>query len=63
MELFRYTAERFTFAPTRKSHRIDPRVTTQRTSRPAQARLQPASMGSGFPPEVQEVIHRIQPLE
>src|SRR5713101_8132538 len=64
--LFRFTAERFTFAPDAEiGIEIDPRVTTkshlETLRRLGFNRL---SMGiQDFHPEVQEVIHRIQPLE
>jgi oxygen-independent coproporphyrinogen-3 oxidase len=65
-QLFRYTAERFTFAPDAEiGIEIDPRVTTQ-AHLEALRRLgfNRLSMGiQDFHPEVQEVIHRIQPLE
>jgi oxygen-independent coproporphyrinogen-3 oxidase len=65
-QLFRYTAERFTFAPDAEiGIEIDPRVTTQahlETLR--RLGFNRLSMGiQDFHPEVQEVIHRIQPLE
>src|SRR5271170_910293 len=65
-QLFRYTAERFTFAPDAEiGIEIDPRVTTvahlEALRRVGFNRL---SMGiQDFHPEVQEAIHRIQPLE
>ncbi len=65
-QLFRYTAERFTFAPDAEiGIEIDPRVTTtahlEALRRLGFNRL---SMGiQDFHPEVQEAIHRIQPLE
>jgi oxygen-independent coproporphyrinogen-3 oxidase len=65
-ELFRFTAERFAFAPDAEiGVEIDPRVTTfehlQTLRRLGFNRL---SMGiQDFHPEVQEVIHRVQPLE
>src|SRR6202049_3631719 len=64
--LFRFTAERFTFAPDAEiGIEIDPRVTThahlETLRRLGFNRL---SMGiQDFHPEVQEAIHRIQPLE
>ena len=64
--LFRFTAERFTFAPDAEiGIEIDPRVTTkshlETLRRLGFNRL---SMGiQDFHPEVQEVIHRVQPLE
>ncbi len=65
-QLFRYTAERFTFAPDAEiGIEIDPRVTTQEHLE-ALRRLgfNRLSMGiQDFHPEVQEAIHRIQPLE
>src|SRR5712664_4495834 len=65
-QLFRYTAERFTFSPDAEiGIEIDPRVTTQ-AHLEALRRLgfNRLSMGiQDFHPEVQEVIHRIQPLE
>src|SRR6202521_3726951 len=65
-QLFRYTAERFTFAPDAEiGIEIDPRVTTQ-AHLEALRRLgfNRLSMGiQDFHPEVQEVIHRVQPLE
>src|SRR5258708_17951244 len=65
-QLFGYTAERFTFAPDAEiGIEIDPRVTTQ-AHLEALRRLgfNRLSMGiQDFHPEVQEVIHRIQPLE
>jgi oxygen-independent coproporphyrinogen-3 oxidase len=65
-QLFRYAAERFTFAPDAEiGIEIDPRVTTQAHLQ-ALRRLgfNRLSMGiQDFHPEVQEVIHRIQPLE
>jgi len=65
-QLFLYTAERFTFAPDAEiGIEIDPRVTTpahlESLRRLGFNRL---SMGiQDFHPEVQEAIHRIQPLE
>src|ERR1700716_2738775 len=64
--LFHYTAERFTFAPDAEiGIEIDPRVTTQahlETLR--RLGFNRLSMGiQDFHPEVQEVIHRVQPLE
>jgi oxygen-independent coproporphyrinogen-3 oxidase len=65
-QLFLYTAERFTFAPDAEiGIEIDPRVTTpahlETLRRLGFNRL---SMGiQDFHPEVQEAIHRIQPLE
>ena len=65
-QLFVYTAERFTFAPDAEiGIEIDPRVTTpahlETLRRLGFNRL---SMGiQDFHPEVQEAIHRIQPLE
>jgi oxygen-independent coproporphyrinogen-3 oxidase len=65
-QLFRYTAERFTFAPDAEiGIEIDPRVTTlahlETLRRLGFNRL---SMGiQDFHPDVQEAIHRIQPLE
>ncbi len=65
-QLFRYTAERFTFAPDAEiGIEIDPRVTTvahlEALRRVGFNRL---SMGiQDFHPEVQEAINRIQPLE
>ena len=65
-QLFRYTAERFTFAPDAEiGIEIDPRVTTtahlETLRRLGFNRL---SMGiQDFHPEVQEAIHRVQPLE
>src|ERR1700688_1940568 len=64
--LFRFTAERFTFAPDAEiGIEIDPRVTTnahlETLRRLGFNRL---SMGiQDFHPEVQAAIHRIQPLE
>src|SRR5580704_11866878 len=64
--LFRFAAERFTFAPDAEiGIEIDPRVTThahlETLRRLGFNRL---SMGiQDFHPEVQEAIHRIQPLE
>ena len=64
--LFRYTAERFTFAPDAEiGIEIDPRVTSQAhlevLRRLGFNRL---SMGiQDFHPEVQQAIHRVQPLE
>src|SRR5712672_2765802 len=65
-QLFRYTTERFTFAPDAEiGIEIDPRVTTQahlETLR--RLGFNRLSMGiQDFHPEVQEAIHRIQPLE
>jgi oxygen-independent coproporphyrinogen-3 oxidase len=65
-QLFLYTAERFTFAPDAEiGIEIDPRVTTQahlETLR--KLGFNRLSMGiQDFHPEVQEVIHRVQPLE
>ena len=65
-QLFRYTAERFTFAPDAEiGVEIDPRVTSQahlETLR--KLGFNRLSMGiQDFHPEVQELIHRIQPLE
>src|ERR1700730_14919097 len=63
--LFRFTAERFTFAPDAEiGIEIDPRVTTyahlETLRRLGFNRL---SMGiQDFHPEVQEAIHRVQPL-
>jgi oxygen-independent coproporphyrinogen-3 oxidase len=65
-QLFGYTAERFTFAPDAEiGIEIDPRVTSpahlETLRRLGFNRL---SMGiQDFHPEVQEAIHRIQPLE
>ncbi|HVA95178.1 MAG TPA: oxygen-independent coproporphyrinogen III oxidase [Candidatus Dormibacteraeota bacterium] len=64
--LFRFTAERFTFAPDAEiGIEIDPRVTTQahlETLR--RLGFNRLSMGiQDFHPDVQEAIHRIQPLE
>ena len=65
-QLFAYTAERFTFAPDAEiGIEIDPRVTTvahlEALRRSGFNRL---SMGiQDFHPEVQEAIHRVQPLE
>jgi oxygen-independent coproporphyrinogen-3 oxidase len=65
-QLFLYTKERFTFAPDAEiGIEIDPRVTTsahlESLRRLGFNRL---SMGiQDFHPEVQEAIHRIQPLE
>lgn len=65
-QLFRYTADRFTFAPDAEiGIEIDPRVTTlahlETLRRLGFNRL---SMGiQDFHPEVQAAIHRIQPLE
>src|SRR6202167_4279557 len=65
-QLFRYTAERFTFAPDAEiGIEIDPRVTTpahlETLRRLGFNRL---SMGiQDFHPEVQQAIHRVQPLE
>ena len=65
-QLFRYTAERFTFAPDAEiGIEIDPRVTT-RAHLETLRRLgfNRLSMGiQDFHPEVQQAIHRIQPLE
>ena len=65
-QLFRYTAARFTFAPDAEiGIEIDPRVTT-RAHLETLRRLgfNRLSMGiQDFHPEVQEVIHRVQPLE
>src|SRR5579864_4482654 len=64
--LFRFTAEKFTFAPDAEiGIEIDPRVTTyahlETLRRLGFNRL---SMGiQDFHPEVQEAIHRVQPLE
>lgn len=65
-QLFRYTAERFTFAPDAEiGVEIDPRVTSQahlETLR--KLGFNRLSMGiQDFHPEVQELIHRMQPLE
>ncbi len=65
-QLFRYTAERFTFAPDAEiGVEIDPRVTGQ--AHLEMLRLlgfNRLSMGiQDFHPEVQESIHRIQPFE
>src|SRR5580692_5270867 len=65
-QLFRYTAERFTFAPDAEiGIEIDPRVTTMahlETLR--KLGFNRLSMGiQDFHPEVQQVIHRVQPLE
>src|ERR1700681_558176 len=65
-QLFRYTAERFTFSPDAEiGIEIDPRVTTQahlETLR--RLGFNRLSMGiQDFHPEVQEAIHRVQPLE
>jgi oxygen-independent coproporphyrinogen-3 oxidase len=64
--LFRFAAERFSFAPDAEiGIEIDPRVTTQahlETLR--RLGFNRLSMGiQDFHPEVQEAIHRIQPLE
>ena len=65
-QLFRFTAERFTFAPEAEiGIEIDPRVTTlahlETLRRLGFNRL---SMGiQDFHPEVQEAINRVQPLE
>src|SRR6202171_1841464 len=65
-QLFRYTAERFTFAPDAEiGIEIDPRVTApahlETLRRLGFNRL---SMGiQDFHPEVQQAIHRIQPFE
>jgi oxygen-independent coproporphyrinogen-3 oxidase len=64
--LFRFTTERFTFAPDAEiGIEIDPRVTTEahlKTLR--RLGFNRLSMGiQDFHPEVQEAIHRIQPLE
>jgi oxygen-independent coproporphyrinogen III oxidase len=65
-QLFRYSADRFTFAPDAEiGIEIDPRVTTpahlETLRRLGFNRL---SMGiQDFHPEVQQAIHRIQPLE
>src|SRR6266852_6805505 len=65
-QLFRYTAERFTFAPDAEiGIEIDPRVTSQ-AHLEALRRLgfNRLSMGiQDFHPEVQEAINRVQPLE
>jgi len=65
-KLFRYTAERFTFAPDAEiGIEIDPRVTSQ-AHLEALRRLgfNRLSMGiQDFHPEVQEAINRVQPLE
>ena len=64
--LFRYTADRFAFAPDAEiGVEIDPRVTTA-SHLEALRRLgfNRLSMGiQDFHPEVQKTIHRIQPLE
>jgi oxygen-independent coproporphyrinogen-3 oxidase len=65
-QLFRFTAERFTFAPDAEiGVEIDPRVTSRahlETLR--QLGFNRLSMGiQDFHPEVQESIHRIQPYE
>ena len=65
-QLFRFTSERFTFAPDAEiGIEIDPRVTTRahlETLR--QLGFNRLSMGiQDFHPEVQEAIHRVQPLE
>jgi len=65
-QLFRFTAERFTFAPDAEiGIEIDPRVTTRahlETLR--QLGFNRLSMGiQDFHPEVQQAIHRVQPLE
>ena len=65
-QLFRFTAERFTFAPDAEiGIEIDPRVTTQahlETLR--RLGFNRLSMGiQDFHPEVQQAIHRVQPLE
>jgi len=65
-QLFRFTAERFTFAPDAEiGIEIDPRVTT--TAHLETLRklgFNRLSMGiQDFHPEVQEAIHRIQPFE
>jgi oxygen-independent coproporphyrinogen III oxidase len=65
-QLFRFTAERFAFAPDAEiGIEIDPRVTSQahlETLR--KLGFNRLSMGiQDFHPEVQEAIHRVQPLE
>ncbi len=65
-QLFRYTAERFTFAPDAEiGIEIDPRVTSQghlETLR--RLGFNRLSMGiQDFHAEVQQAIHRVQPLE
>jgi oxygen-independent coproporphyrinogen-3 oxidase len=64
--LFRFTAERFTFAPDAEiGIEIDPRVTTQaHLESLRRLGFNRLSMGiQDFHPEVQEAIHRVQPLE
>jgi oxygen-independent coproporphyrinogen-3 oxidase len=65
-QLFRHTAERFTFAPDAEiGVEIDPRATT-RAHLETLRRLgfNRLSMGiQDFHPEVQQAVHRIQPLE
>jgi oxygen-independent coproporphyrinogen III oxidase len=65
-DLFRFTAERFTFAPDAEiGIEIDPRVTTEAHLKTLRhLGFNRLSMGiQDFHPEVQEAIHRIQPLE
>ena len=65
-QLFRYTAERFTFAPDAEiGIEIDPRVTNRAHLETLRhLGFNRLSMGiQDFHPEVQEAIHRIQPLE
>jgi oxygen-independent coproporphyrinogen III oxidase len=65
-QLFRYTAERFTFAPDAEiGIEIDPRVTTvEHLETLRRVGFNRLSMGiQDFHPEVQEAINRVQPLE
>src|SRR5260370_13984754 len=65
-QLFRFTAERFTFAPDAEiGVEIDPRVTSRAHLEPLrQLGFNRLSMGiHAFHPEVQESINRVQPYE
>jgi oxygen-independent coproporphyrinogen III oxidase len=65
-DLFGYAAERFTFAPDAEiGIEIDPRVTTQQHLESLQRLgFNRLSLGiQDFDPEVQQIIHRIQPFE
>ena len=64
--LFRFTAERFTFAPDAEiGIEIDPRVTTHaHLATLRRLGFNRLSMGiQDFHPEVQQAIHRVQPLD
>jgi oxygen-independent coproporphyrinogen III oxidase len=64
--LFRFTAERFTFSPDAEiGIEIDPRVTThEHLATLRRLGFNRLSMGiQDFHPEVQEAIHRVQPLD